>query len=83
MLHVPIQADLFGGPNHIPGFHVVSAHSRVQADGNEVFVAEHVRLNRGRSAVPRGPRASASPGDSGDGQIDLFASPSGGRTEGR
>ena len=72
MRPVAIQTDLFGGPSHIPGFHVVTAHSRVQADGNEVFVAEHVRLNRGRSTRPRGQPATAVVGD---GQIALFKSP--------
>ena len=71
MRPVAIQTDLFGGPSHIPGFHVVTAHSRVQPDGNEVFVAEHVRLNRGRKTKPRGPRATTDV-EAADGQASLF-----------
>lgn len=74
MRPVAIQVDLFGGPSHIPGFHVVAAHSRVQADGNEVFVAEHVRQNRGRSGKEREPRPRAT-AEAGDGQIALFGGP--------
>lgn len=44
-----IQLGLFGGENAIAGMHVVKAHTRVQADGSEVFVGEHVRWNRGRT----------------------------------
>lgn len=72
MQPVPIQVDLFGGPSHIPGFHVVTAHSRVRADGSEEFVGEHLRTNRGRSAKPTGPRP---PVEVADGQIALFPGP--------
>ena len=37
------------------GYHVVSAHSRVLADGSEVFVGEHLRWNRGRKSQPSAP----------------------------
>ena len=34
--------------------HVVEAHTRILADGSEVFVGEHLRWNRGRHAsTPR------------------------------
>ena len=72
MRPVPPNTDLFGVASHVPGLHVVSAHSRVQADGNEVFVAEHVRRSRGRSAAQRGRRAPDD-GVEGEGQLDLFA----------
>lgn len=49
---VPIQLAMFGAPAEVVGLHVVSAHTRLLADGNEVFVGEHVRWNRGT----RGPR---------------------------
>lgn len=45
-----IQLGLFGGQNEIAGTHIVAAHTRVLADGSEVFVGEHVRWDRGRKA---------------------------------
>ncbi|MEZ4320503.1 MAG: hypothetical protein R3F61_23685 [Myxococcota bacterium] len=49
---VYVQLGLFGGTSTIDGMHVVAAHTRVRADGTEVFVAEHLRWNRGRQARP-------------------------------
>jgi hypothetical protein len=49
--------------------HRVQAHSRVLADGTSVFVAEHLRWNRGRThRVPR-PRLPEQPEP---GQLGLF-----------
>jgi hypothetical protein len=64
---------LFGGENVLVGLHVVSAHTRMLGDGSEVFVGEHLRWNRGRTAPSSGSgarRPSADPPD--DGQISLF-----------
>ncbi len=64
MTPIPVQLGLFGGENELVGLHVVSAHTRVRADGSEVFVGEHLRWNRGRSE-PRG-----RPGQDGGADVD-------------
>ena len=52
-----IQLGLFGGFTEIANMHTVAAHTRVRADGSEVFVGEHLRWNQGRqAAMPRPPR---------------------------
>lgn len=48
---VTVQLGLFG-PAQIVDVHVVSAHTRLRADGSEVFVSEHLRWSRGRRALP-------------------------------
>ncbi|MCB9679755.1 MAG: hypothetical protein H6737_31910 [Alphaproteobacteria bacterium] len=58
---VYVQLGLFGGTGTIEGTHLVAAHSRILADGTEVYVAEYRRWNRGRQAyvpagMPRSPR---------------------------
>ncbi|MCA9491793.1 MAG: hypothetical protein KC621_17800 [Myxococcales bacterium] len=57
MDEVPIQLAMFGAPSEVVGLHVVSAHTRQLANGNEVFVGEHVRWNRGQ----RAPRENSTP----------------------
>ena len=69
MKPIPVQMALFGGENVLVGLHTVSAHTRVRADGSEVFVGEHLRWNRGTHA-PHGRRAPAPPPD--DAQVPLF-----------
>lgn len=69
-LVIPVQMGLFGGDNALVGLHLVSAHTRLLADGSEVFVGEHLRWNRGRTGVRRGPRPVGAPDDA---QIPLFA----------
>jgi hypothetical protein len=63
MTPVHVQLGLFGVDNTLAAFHVVSAHTRVQADGSEVFVGEHLRWNRGRTGeragLPRSPAPEA------------------------
>lgn len=55
----PDQLGLFSDLHAPRGHHLVTAHTRVRADGTEVFVAEHVRWNRGRrppgAPAPRRP----------------------------
>jgi len=61
---IEVQLGIFGGSNEIAAMHTVAAHTRVLADGNEVFVGEHLRWNRGQQAPrPRAPRAAAAPPD--------------------
>ncbi len=48
----PFQLGMFGAVRSMDA-HLVAAHERMLADGTEVFVAEHLRWNRGRSE-PRG-----------------------------
>lgn len=61
---VPIQLGMLGVPACIEDHHVVHAHTRLLTGGGEVFVAEHLRQNRGRQApghyVPR-PRTAEPP----------------------
>ena len=57
-LEIHVQLGLFGGCAEVAGMHVVSAHTRVQADGNEVYVSEHLRWSLGRRA-PRPERPGA------------------------
>ncbi len=68
---VPIQMGLFGGFNAVADMHTVAAHTRIQADGSEVFVGEHIRWNRGRTtrhpSAPR-PRNESVP----EGQLSLW-----------
>jgi hypothetical protein len=45
-----VQLGLFGGCAEVAGMHLVSAHTRVLADGTEVQVTEHLRWDRGRQA---------------------------------
>lgn len=71
-----VQLGMFGVPSTLAGSHVVAAHTRTLANGEEVFVAEHVRWNRVRAeAVPggRGPRGVADGDD--DEQPSLFGGP--------
>ena len=71
---VTVQLGMFGVGNRIAGTHVVQAHTRVLANGNEVFVGEHLRWNGGggaRSGSPR-PRRSSSDDPT---QQELFAGP--------
>jgi hypothetical protein len=70
MQHVPVQIGLFGGEGNLVDCHVVSAHFRVRDDGTEIFVGEHLRTNRGRTA--RGPSVSEAPLDVAPGQLALF-----------
>jgi len=74
---VTVQLGMFGVSNRIAGAHVVHAHTRVKADGDEVFVGEHLRWNRGRTTA-RGPAPRARPTDADDdaSQQDLFGPPS-------
>jgi hypothetical protein len=58
---VAVQLGLFGGCAEVAGMHVVSAHTRVKPDGNEVFVSEHLRWSLGRRAPLRGARALPAP----------------------
>ncbi len=58
---VTVQLGMFGVSNRIAGAHVVAAHTRVKANGDEIFVGEHMRWNRGRTARASAPRP---PGDS-------------------
>jgi hypothetical protein len=65
----PVQMGLFGGFNQLAGLHVVDAHTRVLADGTQVYVSEHLRWNRGR----QGPRSTtASDPEPSDDQLSLF-----------
>ena len=75
MTPVSVQLGLFGGGSTLAGFHLVSAHARIRADGSEVFVGEHLRWNRGAAAGrgDRGPRAAAPRGEVAvPAQIPLF-----------
>jgi hypothetical protein len=64
------QPTLFGVPDDDEPMHTVAAHTRVLHDGTEVFVAEHVRWNRGRQAYrPRRKKAPLPPTED---QLDLF-----------
>jgi hypothetical protein len=71
---VTVQLGMFGVSNRIAGTHVVQAHTRVTPDGEEVFVGEHLRWNRGRTRRATTSRASASGTDVHDlgAQQDLF-----------
>jgi len=68
-----IQLGMLGVPAQLEDTHVVAAHTRVLASGEEVFVGEHVRWNRGRSAGPSPARRRIPDGPSDD-QLGLFAS---------
>jgi hypothetical protein len=68
---VAVQLGMFGVGNRIAGAHVVQAHTRVLTSGDEVFVGEHLRWNRGRRDAPAGRKAAANAPDD-DGQQDLF-----------
>ena len=70
---VPLQMGLFGVTNDILGLHVVQAHTRLLEDGSEVFVAEHVRWNRGKKNRARARRSRASA--PAPGQASLFDAP--------
>ena len=60
-----IQLGLFGGFTEIANMHTVAAHTRVRADGSEVFVGEHLRWNTGRqAAMPRPARPDPTPPES-------------------
>lgn len=54
-----IQLGLFAGCAEVAGMHVVSAHTRLLADGTSVFVGEHLRWNAGRHPVPASPSGSS------------------------
>lgn len=69
MTVIPVQLSLFGGEALLVGLHVVSAHTRVQQDGTEVFVGEHLRWNPARAS--RGPRRAAVAGAA-ERQVALF-----------
>jgi hypothetical protein len=73
MTSIPVQMGLFGGANELVGMHVVAAHTRVTTDGDAVFVAEHLRWNRGRHAGPPAPRPK--PPMPGPAQASLFGPP--------
>jgi hypothetical protein len=66
---IHVQMGLFGGDSEIAGFHVVTAHTRVLADGSEVFVGEHLRWNRGRTPERTSPEGGA---DESVDQLALF-----------
>jgi hypothetical protein len=57
---VSVQLGLFGAAE-VAGFHVVSAHFRTTAEGDEVFVGEHLRNNRGRTRAPAAPPPRPAP----------------------
>lgn len=61
---------MFGGGKR-RALHRVSAHTRVRADGAEVYVGEHSRLSAGRSNQPP-PAAIGARSGNDDGQLDLF-----------
>lgn len=63
------QLGLFGERDKPLPMHVVSAHTRLLADGSEVFVGEHLRWNRGRQETHRVGRAAPV---STRGQLGLF-----------
>lgn len=70
-----VQLGMFGVPSTLAGSHVVAAHTRLLASGDEVFVGEHVRWNRGRSAgqpAPSPSRRAAPPTADDDVQPSLF-----------
>jgi len=46
---------MLGVSSVIEEHHVVAAHTRVNADGTETFVPEHVRRNASRGSAPRLP----------------------------
>lgn len=69
---VSVQLGMFGVANTIAGAHVVQAHTRVLASGEEVFVGEHLRWNRARSAARAAPRPRPEADDD-VAQQDLFA----------
>ncbi len=69
-MHIHIQLGLFGC-GEVAGTHVVSAHTRVLPDGTQVFVSEHLRWDRGRSAPA--PRDSRRKGPRNDDHPSLFA----------
>jgi hypothetical protein len=62
---------MFGGGKR-RALHRVSAHTRVRADGAEVYVGEHSRLSAGR-AEPPPPGAIGARSTGAEGQLDLFA----------
>ena len=66
------QLGIFGQDEPPPEMHVVAAHTRLRADGTEVYVAEHLRWNRGKT----GPRSAARRADIAvpRGQLGLFYS---------
>lgn len=71
-----VQMGMFGVPSTLAGSHVVAAHTRTLASGEEVFVAEHVRWNRsGRESVPAPPRRARVTETVDADQIGLFAGP--------
>ena len=51
--HIPIQLGMLGVSSVVEEHHVVAAHTRVNADGTETFVPEHVRRNSGRRTGAR------------------------------
>lgn len=69
-VHMASQGDLFGKMHPDRPFHVVAAHVRVQVDGTEVFVAEHLRWSRGRRRRP--PPPAPREVEVGEGQFPLF-----------
>lgn len=74
MRALAVQPDLFGGPAQIPGFHRVNAHMRVVPDGTEVFVAEHLRMNRPNHSR-RSPATLAATSNADGDQMPLFGAP--------
>lgn len=72
-----VQLGMLGVASKLEDTHVVAAHTRVLASGEEVFVGEHVRWNRGRSERPSSsPRRRSEPADE---QLSLWAMASGER----
>ena len=67
-----VQLTMFGVPTSTFGVHRVSAHTRIRADGTEVFVSEHLRWSRGRAA-PKLPKPTWEPPL--PGQLALFELP--------
>ena len=67
---------MFGVPAKLADTHVVAAHTRVLANGDEVFVGEHVRWNRGRTRRALPPLQTAPPPHEDDeDQLGLFSAP--------
>ncbi|MBX2800360.1 MAG: hypothetical protein KTR31_21960 [Myxococcales bacterium] len=77
MEHAPVvalQLGLFGQSPVIVGYHRVSAHVRVLSTGHEVFVGEHLRVDRGRVGPRLRPVSLPVPAPADDAQQELFAS---------
>jgi hypothetical protein len=69
------QLGMFGVGPQLVHAHVVAAHTRQLADGESVFVAEHLRWNRGgKRHRATAERRRESPAGSDSDQPTLFAS---------